>query len=205
MENQNLEESLSRKFAQVATATAMATSPINQDAPTPDLDSLYRNHPVKVNTVKRILHLANVAMGLKKVDNKLPREKAIEYATLAVKHEHPVFPKAEDLMALMAVESTFNDKAVSGKGAYGITQVIPKWHNTTAKALLASPDHAVEVGSKAMQDNYRMFKGDKSAAIQAYNVGPYGYKLEGKRVPEYLQNNLEFAKKFSAKPSDEEK
>jgi soluble lytic murein transglycosylase-like protein len=201
--NQNLEESLRGKMAQVATAAAMATMPINQDAPTPDLDSLYRNHPFQVKTSDRILHLAKVAMGLKKVDKKLSKDNAIKYATLAVKHEHPEFPKAEDLMALMAVESTFNEKAISGKGAYGITQVIPKWHHTTANALLASPDHAIERGASALRDNYRIFKGDKNAAIQAYNVGPSDYKIKGKRVPEYLQNNIEFAKKFSAKPENE--
>lgn len=205
--NQNLEEGLSRKLAQVATATAIATSPINQDAPTPDLDTLYRNHPVKVNAAKRILHLAKVAMSLKKVNNKLPKEKAVEYATLAVKHEHPVFPKAEDLMALMAVESTFNEKAISGKGAFGLTQIIPKWHNTTAKNLLSSPEHAVSLGAKILKDNYKKSDGNIPLAIEYYNTGIYGYKFQGKRAKDYVANNTEFAKKFrsTSEPDMEEK
>lgn len=91
--------------------------------------------------------------------------------------------------AVMQVESTFNPKAVSPKGASGLMQIMP----ATAKYLGLKPEDRfdpeknVEAGSRYLAKQLNEF-GSEELALAAYNWGPLNIKqamakvrAEGKR------------------------
>lgn len=82
--------------------------------------------------------------------------------------------------ALVRAESGFNPKAVSKKGAIGLTQLMP----ATAKALGVDPNDPLENldgGARYLSQQYERF-GSWPLALAAYNAGPTRVAKLG-RVP----------------------
>lgn len=79
--------------------------------------------------------------------------------------------EADLLEAMIAVESGFNSKAVSPKGALGLTQLMPQ----TAKSLGITdpldPISNLRGGARYMAQLLRKY-GDVRTALAAYNAGP---------------------------------
>lgn len=72
------------------------------------------------------------------------------------------------VLAIISVESDFNDQAKSNHGAVGLMQVIPKFHRE--KLVGKNPMNplvSIEVGSKILKDC--MTKKDISKALRCYN------------------------------------
>ncbi|WOL24545.1 transglycosylase [Yersinia phage fHe-Yen9-02] len=93
---------------------------------------------------------------------------------------------AKLLVSMCVAESHFRTKVRSGAGAVGMCQVIPRYHGTTAKAML---DYRLNIdkAGQILADYTKQCKGNTRCAIQAYNVGITAYK-KGKRAPAYLAN-----------------
>lgn len=80
------------------------------------------------------------------------------------------------LLALAKVESTFDKHAISGVGAMGILQVMPRWHHDKFKAArkeIGNPEvFAIEtnffVGAQVFKDCTKKFQSIKSALL-CYN------------------------------------
>lgn len=77
------------------------------------------------------------------------------------------------LVAIMAVESSFNPRAVSQFGAQGLMQVIPRYHQDKigpngGKHALFDPETNVRVGSLVLHEGMRRH-GTLQRALQAYN------------------------------------
>lgn len=138
---------------------------------------------------KKIGRLAEIT---RKIFRHVTPENAHHYASLAVKYAHPVFPKAEDLMASMAQESTMSHTALSKKGAYGLMQVVPSSWRISYSAI-DTPEKQVSYGAKIMRDYHKMFKNDTNLTIQAYNMGP-GRINRGEKNEDYAAKH-EFYKK----------
>lgn len=88
---------------------------------------------------------------------------------LAQKHEHPKFPRAADLLAVMRVESFYKPGVVNGE-ARGVMQV-------SGGSL--DPDQNVQQGAKILSDLYQKFRSEKKA-LMVYNIG----------IGNYLDGNL---------------
>jgi len=85
------------------------------------------------------------------------------------------------VVSMMFVESSFQTKAVSPKGACGLMQLIPKWnsvkikgkkHTYTCKELF-HPRRNIKLGVRALKRWLDMpgIKGDMGRALCAYNAG----------------------------------
>ncbi len=78
--------------------------------------------------------------------------------------------------AVIKVESNWNSKAVSGKGAKGLMQLMP----STARELNVknpfNPEENIEGGVKYLRYLLDKFDGDLSLALAAYNAGPDAIK-----------------------------
>lgn len=93
--------------------------------------------------------------------------------------------------ALVRAESGFNPKAVSKKGAIGLTQLMP----ATAKALGVDPNDPLENldgGARYLSQQYERF-GSWPLALAAYNAGPTRVAKLG-RIP-----NISETKTFVAR------
>lgn len=77
------------------------------------------------------------------------------------------------IVAIMAVESSFNPRAVSHMGAQGLMQVIPRYHQDKigkkrGKNALFDPEFNVHVGTQVLHETITRY-GSVQRALQAYN------------------------------------
>ena len=113
---------------------------------------------------------------------------AAQVAHLALKHEHPVFPRAEDIASVVGIESSFDPSAKSKlkrDPAIGLTQVRPKIWGLKKKDL-ETPDQQIK-HSVNILSSYHSKLGDKDSAIHAYNVGITNFSKGKNLNPSYLE------------------
>ena len=96
---------------------------------------------------------------------------------------------ADLLRAIIQVESGFDAKAVSSKGAIGLMQVMPA---TAARLGLADPDRAlfdpeanVRTGARYLRQLMDTFDGRPDLAVAAYNAGEGAVQRYAGRVPPF--------------------
>jgi soluble lytic murein transglycosylase-like protein len=85
------------------------------------------------------------------------------------------------IASIIQVESSWNPKAVSNKGACGLMQVVPKWNPKKDGSLytceeLKNPVLNIKVGTKALRRWNDKSGGHTSTAICAYNAGNVCFK-----------------------------
>jgi len=123
-------------------------------------------------------------------------KKAEEIVGLAIKHEKTVFPKAEDLLAIIGIESSFDPNSISNlkhDKAVGLTQIRPKVWGIHAADLKDNLDKQVSLGADIL-DKYHRKLGSKDKAIHAYNVGLTNFRHSKGLNPGYVlkwKNELE--------------
>lgn len=88
--------------------------------------------------------------------------------------------KANDILAIIGIESSWNPKAKSTHGAIGLTQIIPKYWKVDHKI-----ETQVETTYKILNEYYNELK-DKNKTIIAYNCGLGNFK-QGKCGKKYLR------------------
>lgn len=118
---------------------------------------------------------------------KVKPELAEKIVTLAKKHEKPVFPKAEDLLSIIAIESSFNPNAVSNlkkDPAVGLTQIRPKVWGYDPKALKNNIETQIK-GAADILDKYNRHLKDEEDAVHAYNIGLGSFR-KGKFNQKYV-------------------
>lgn len=93
------------------------------------------------------------------------------------------------LHAVIMVESGYQAKSVSRKGAYGLMQVIP----ATAKAYSAkpltqmSPHEQIHVGARYLKSMLTQFDDQLTLALAAYNAGPQAVVKYHAQIPPYAE------------------
>lgn len=91
--------------------------------------------------------------------------------------------EVELVRAIIMVESTYDARAVSGRGARGLMQLMP----ATAAALgvedCFDPEQNIDAGVRYFQRLIKEFKGDITLALAAYHAGPGRVRKAGD-IPE---------------------
>lgn len=91
------------------------------------------------------------------------------------------------LKAVVEVESGFNAKALSPKGAIGLMQVMPTTAARYGRFDLYSPAENLDVGARYLRDLLAMFNGDVRLAVAAYNAGENAVIRSGGQIPDYAE------------------
>jgi soluble lytic murein transglycosylase-like protein len=73
--------------------------------------------------------------------------------------------------AVIQVESNFNPRCVSNKGARGLMQLIPETARRYGTKDIFDPDQNVRAGVRYLADLLQMFGNDLPRALAAYNAG----------------------------------
>lgn len=91
------------------------------------------------------------------------------------------------LHALIGVESSYNPRAVSPKGALGLMQLMPA---TARRYGVVDPLDAVQNlrgGARHLRELLDLFPGNMELALAAYNAGAGAVLAYGRRIPPYAE------------------
>lgn len=98
--------------------------------------------------------------------------------------------------AVVAVESAFDPRAVSPKGAIGLMQVIPATAQRygvdadakrTIEQKLMDPLINIRIGTRYLADLLRRFENDATLALAGYNAGEGAVERYDRRIPPYRE------------------
>ena len=87
--------------------------------------------------------------------------------------------------AVISVESGFNEKAVSPKGAKGLMQLMPGTAKRYGVADVFDPAQNIKGGTAYLKDLMALFNNDVSLALAAYNAGEEAVAKYGRKIPPY--------------------
>lgn len=107
------------------------------------------------------------------------------------------------VQALIAVESAFNPRAISPKGAIGLMQLMPQTASRYGVSDPFDPQENVTAGIRYLRDLLRLFGGDLRKALAAYNAGENAV-LMYRGIPPYRETS-EYVQKVLARyrPAEE--
>jgi len=103
------------------------------------------------------------------LDPFLPKAEPYVAEILAASSRHDLSPAL--LAAIISVESDFNPRAVSAKGAQGLMQVLPATGRLLGVADLFDVRQNVDAGARHLRGLLDRFSDDLSLALAAYNAG----------------------------------
>jgi len=131
----------------------------------------------------------------REVDSKIP------YADYINRYARQAGISPEITAGVIQAESSFQPRALSKSGAYGLMQVIPDtWRHINRDLKVCSGRHAgectpecyynpelnIRIGTAYLGQLYKDFKGDMVLALAAYNAGP-GAVIHYGGVPPYSE------------------
>lgn len=89
------------------------------------------------------------------------------------------------LHAVITVESSYREKAVSKKGAAGLMQLMPAIARHYGVSDPLDPVQNLHGGAKHLRYLLKTFNNDVSLALAAYNSGETAVAKHGNRIPSY--------------------
>lgn len=130
-------------------------------------------------TYSRAERVALAQWAQDNAQSKLSLEKAtawVDHVYLQAFH-HQLDPLL--ILAMMRLESGFQENARSPMGATGLMQVIPKWHRDKLRGRNPmNPMVSIEVGSQVLGDCWKKHKPRLQRVMNCYSGGAQGYEAK---------------------------
>lgn len=151
---------------------SMNREPSREEQPKPvTIKVIHLEKPEKIAPVR--IGLVKIIVNKYKVDPFL----AGQIVEVAKKHARPTFPKTEDILTIIGIESSFNPLAVSkDKGDLGLMQVRAGVWKLSRSELVKIEDQ-IKHGAAILAHYYEKLKNEE-AAIASFNIG----------ITQYLKN-----------------
>ena len=89
------------------------------------------------------------------------------------------------LHAVIMVESGYNPRALSVKGASGLMQLMPETARRYQVTDIWDPRQNLSAGARYLRDLLAMFNNNLGLALAAYNAGENAVIQHGNRIPPY--------------------
>lgn len=89
--------------------------------------------------------------------------------------------------ALIVVESGFNPRAVSKKGAIGLMQLLPATAKRYGVKDAYDPEQNIRAGTHYLKDLLARFDSNLELALAAYNAGEEAVERHGRHVPPFAE------------------
>jgi soluble lytic murein transglycosylase-like protein len=108
------------------------------------------------------------------------------------------------LFAVMHVESNYNERAVSEKGATGLMQLMPGTAREMYVGDVYDPIQNIDGGARYLRILANQYQGDMVKTLAAYNAGPEAVRRAGGAIPnipetqEYVRKVLALYQSFKA-------
>lgn len=104
-------------------------------------------------------------------------ERAAQQATV-----HPQLVRA-----IIVVESAFNPRAVSRRGAMGLMQLLPQTARRYGASNAFDPEQNIVAGTRYLRDLMARYGNNLELVLAAYNAGEDAVERYGKQVPPYAE------------------
>jgi len=91
------------------------------------------------------------------------------------------------LRAVIVVESGFNPRATSKKGAIGLMQLLPATAKRYGVKNIYDPEQNVRAGAHYLRDLLARFDSNLELALAAYNAGEEAVERYGRHVPPFRE------------------
>lgn len=118
--------------------------------------------------------------------------------TLVVEHAERQDLRPELVRAVIQVESGFNPRATSPKGAMGLMQLMPQTARELGVANPYDPAENIRGGTTYLRQLLDRYDGDERLALAAYNAGAGAVDRYGRTVPPYRETR-DYVRRISAK------
>ncbi|HWJ35188.1 MAG TPA: lytic transglycosylase domain-containing protein [Steroidobacteraceae bacterium] len=89
--------------------------------------------------------------------------------------------------AVIAVESGFNPRAVSKRGAVGLMQLQPATARRYGVKDIYDPEQNIRAGTRYLSDLLTRFDSNLELALAAYNAGEEAVERYGRHIPPYAE------------------
>jgi hypothetical protein len=145
-------------------------------------DQAPREHIAGVRTF-RVPHSSGGVLSTKPASSGF----AETYDNLITQHAEARGLRPDLVRAVVQVESGYNARAVSSKGALGLMQLMP---STAAELGVRSPfdpEENIRGGTLYLRQLLDRFGGNEELALAAYNAGPSAVDRYGNHVPPYAE------------------
>ncbi len=113
--------------------------------------------------------------------------RAAQYDSIIEKAARTAAVEANLLRAVIVVESGFNSRALSRRGAMGLMQLMPATASRFGVSNLYDPNQNVHAGASYLKFLMNRFGQDMRLALAAYNAGEDAVIRNGGRIPPFAE------------------
>lgn len=133
-------------------------------------------------TAALFISVAILSAPILKANNQNPSKKQLDQLIKSIAYRYKV--PAELVHSIIDVESNYNHKAVSPKGAMGLMQLMPETAKKYGVKDIYDPRQNIEGGIKYLKDLMKLYNRRTDYVLAAYNAGQEAIKKYG-GIPPY--------------------